>query len=130
MRLRNMLSVIKHILVIAAVASTAAHLSHASPQHSGAECYHNGHRLYVPDGLKYPRQAWANWGISCRAPEPDIAAGSGATAADGGERPEQWCGWWMRQPACFNCVGSAIAAGVSVPAPILDFGRSVLSSLG
>ena len=64
LHLRNMLSVIKHILVIAAVASTAAHLAHASPQHSGAECYHNGHRLYVPDGLKYPRQAWANWEAS------------------------------------------------------------------
>ena len=94
---RNVLSVIKHILVIAAVASTTAYLADASPQHSGAECYHNGHRLYVADGLKYPRQAWANWGISCRAPEPGIAAGSEATAADGGERPEQWCGWWMRQ---------------------------------
>jgi hypothetical protein len=48
-------------------------------------------------GLSILVRAWANWGISCRAPEPGIAAGSEATAADGGERPEQWCGWWMRQ---------------------------------
>jgi hypothetical protein len=94
---RNMLSVIKRIVVIAAVTFTTAHLAYASPQHSGAECYHNGHRLYVPDGLKYPRQAWANWGISCRTQELEIPAGLSATAADGGERPEQWCGWWMRQ---------------------------------
>lgn len=94
---RNMLSVIKRIVLIAAVTFTTVQLAYASPQHSGAECYHNGHRLYVPDGLKYPRQAWANWGISCRTQEPEIPAGSSATAADGGERPEQWCGWWMRQ---------------------------------
>ena len=79
LHLRNVLSVVKYILVSAAVTFTAAHLAHASQQHSGAECYHNGRRLYVPNGLNYPRQAWASWGISCRTPEPAIAAGSGAT---------------------------------------------------
>ena len=59
-------SVIKRILIIAAVTLTTGNLAYAS--HSGAECYHNGHRLYVPDGLNYPRQAWASWGISCRTP--------------------------------------------------------------
>jgi hypothetical protein len=61
---RNMLSVIKRIVLIAAVTFTTVQLAYASPQHSGAECYHNGHWLYVPDGLKYPRQAWANWEAS------------------------------------------------------------------
>jgi hypothetical protein len=59
-----MLSVIKRIVLIAAVTFTTVQLAYASPQHSGAECYHNGHWLYVPDGLKYPRQAWANWEAS------------------------------------------------------------------
>ena len=44
---RNMLSVIKRIVMIAAVTFTTAHLSYASPQHSGAECYHN--RRYQQD---------------------------------------------------------------------------------
>ena len=82
MHLRNVLSVIKHILTIAAVTLTTGNLAYASHQHSGAECYLNGHRIYVPDGLNYPRQSWASWGISCRTPKPEIAAGSGATAAD------------------------------------------------
>jgi hypothetical protein len=97
LHLRNVLSVIKHILTIAAVTLTTGNLAYASHQHSGAECYLNGHRIYVPDGLNYPRQSWASWGISCRTPKPEIAAGSGATAAESGERPVQWCGWWMRQ---------------------------------
>jgi len=97
LHLRNVLSVIKHILTVAAVTFTTGNLTYASHQHSGAECYHNGHRIYVPDGLNYPRQLWASWGISCRTPKPEIAAGSGATAAESGERPVQWCGWWMRQ---------------------------------
>src|SRR6516164_4622205 len=97
LHLRNVLSVVKYILVSAAVTFTAAHLAHASQQHSGAECYHNGRRLYVPNGLNYPRQAWASWGISCRTPEPAIAAGSGATIPYSQERPAEWCGWWMRQ---------------------------------
>jgi hypothetical protein len=85
------LSVIKHILTIAAVTLATANLTFA------AECYRNGRRLYVPDGLNYPRQAWAGWGISCRTPKPEIAAGSGATAAESGGQPVEWCGWWMRQ---------------------------------
>ena len=97
LHLRNVLSVIKHILIIAAVTLTTGNLTYASHQHSGPECYHNGHRIYVPDGFNYPRHAWASWGISCRTPKPEIAAGSGATAAESGERPVQWCGWWMRQ---------------------------------
>jgi hypothetical protein len=97
LHLRNVPSVIKHILTVAAVTLTTGNLTYASHQHSGAECYHNGHRIYVPDGLNYPRQLWASWGISCRTPKSEIAAGSGATAAESGERPVQWCGWWMRQ---------------------------------
>jgi hypothetical protein len=97
LHLRNVLSVIKYILTIAAVTLTTGNLAYASHQHSGAECYHNGHRIYVPDGFNYPRQSWASWGISCRTPKPEIAAGSGATAAESGERPVEWCGWWMRQ---------------------------------
>ena len=92
MHLRSVLFVVKYILVIAAVTFTTARLAH-----SGAECYHNGRRLYVPDGLNYPCQAWASWGISCRTPEPAIAAGSGPTIAYSQERPAEWCGWWMRQ---------------------------------
>jgi hypothetical protein len=97
LHLRNVLSVIKHILTIAAVTLATGNLTYASHQHSGPACYHNGHRIYVPDGFNYPRQSWASWGISCRTPKPEIAAGSGATAAESGERPVQWCGWWMRQ---------------------------------
>jgi len=90
------LSAVKLILIIAAVTLTTGNATYAS--HSGAECYHNGHRIYVPDGLNIPRQAWAGWGISCRAPKSDIAAGSGATGTDDSEeRPVEWCGWWMRQ---------------------------------
>jgi len=97
LHLRNVVSVIKHILTIAAVTLATGNLTYASHQHSGPACYHNGHRIYVPDGFNYPRQSWASWGISCRTPKPEIAAGSAATAAESGERPVQWCGWWMRQ---------------------------------
>ena len=86
-----MLSVIKVILIVAAVVLITANRTHAA--HSGAECYHRGHRIYVPDGLNYPRQAWGGWGISCRTATPEIAA----VGADSGERPAEWCGWWMRQ---------------------------------
>ncbi len=55
-----LLSVIKVILIIAAVILTTANPAYAV--HSGAECYLHGHRIYVPDGLNYPRQAWAGWG--------------------------------------------------------------------
>ncbi len=63
--------------------------------HSGAECYLHGHQIYVPDGLNYPRQAWADWGISCRTPTTQTAPASGAAETEG--RPAEWCGWWMRQ---------------------------------
>jgi len=92
---RNLLSVVKLVLIIVAVILTTANRAYAA--HSGAECYLHGHRIYVPDGLNYPRQAWAGWGISCRTEKPEIAAGSGAIGADSGERPADWCGWWMRQ---------------------------------
>ena len=82
MHLRNVLSVIKHILTMAAVTLTTGNVTYASHQHSGPECYHNGQRIYVPDGFNYPRQAWAGWGIACRTPKPAIVAGSGATAAE------------------------------------------------
>ena len=67
---RKLLSVIKGILIIAAVSLTTGNLSYAS--HSGAECYLKGHRIYVPDGLNYPRQAWAGWGITCRTATPEM----------------------------------------------------------
>ena len=89
--------VLPAILTTAAVTLSMPNLTYASHQHSGAECYHNGHRIYVPDGFDYPRQAWPSWGISCRTPKPEMPAGSGATAADSGDRPLEWCGWWMRQ---------------------------------
>jgi len=91
----NVLLVIKLILMIAAVALTTGNLAYAAQ--SGTECYHNGHRMYVPDGLNYPRQAWAGWGISCRTPKAETAVESGTIGADSGERPVEWCGWWMRQ---------------------------------
>ena len=49
---RETLSVIKRIVLIVAVTFTTVQLAYASPQHSGAECYHNGHWLYVPDGAQ------------------------------------------------------------------------------
>ena len=90
-----MLSVIKVILIVAAVVLTTAHQTYAA--HSGAECYLRGHRIYVPDRLNYPRQAWAGWGISCRTATSQMAAAPAAIGADSGERPAEWCGWWMRQ---------------------------------
>jgi hypothetical protein len=91
----NVLSLIKLILMIAAVTLTTGNLAYAAQ--SGAECYHNGHRMYVPDGLNYPRQAWAGWGISCRTPKAETAVESGTIGTDSAERPVEWCGWWMRQ---------------------------------
>src|SRR6516165_10748559 len=89
-----LLSVIKVILVVAAVVLTTANRTYAA--HSGAECYLHGHRIYVPDGLNYPRQAWGGWGITCRTAASEIA-GSGAIGVDPEGRPAEWCGWWMRQ---------------------------------
>ncbi len=92
------MSVIKHLLTIAAIILTTTDLSYASHQPSGPECYdRNGQRIYVPDGFNYPRQAWPGWGISCRTPNLERAAGPGAAAAESGDRPVEWCGWWMRQ---------------------------------
>jgi hypothetical protein len=98
-----LLSVIKVILVVAAVILTMANPTYAA--HSGAECYLHGHRMYVPDGLNYPRQAWAGWGITCRtateiaasSAAPERPSGSAAIGPDSSERPAEWCGWWMRQ---------------------------------
>ena len=80
MHVANVLPVIRLILMIAAVTLTTDHLAYAA--HSSAECYHNGHRIFIPDGLNYPRQAWAGWGISCRIPKPETAAESGASGND------------------------------------------------
>jgi hypothetical protein len=90
-----LLSVIKVILIVAAVILATANRTYAA--HSGTECYLGGHRIYVPDGLNYPRKAWAGWGITCRTATPEIAAGSGATGSESEARPADWCGWWMRQ---------------------------------
>ena len=89
-----LLSVMKLIVFVAAVILTTANRTYAA--HSGAECYLHGHRIYVPDGLNYPRQAWGGWGITCRTAAPEIA-GSGAIGVAPEGRPAEWCGWWMRQ---------------------------------
>jgi hypothetical protein len=95
LRVRSVLSSINVILVIGAVSLMADNQTYAA--HSGADCYLHGHQIYVPDGLNYPRQAWAGWGISCRTPKTQTAAASGATDTDSEGRPAEWCGWWMRQ---------------------------------
>jgi hypothetical protein len=87
----------KYVLAVTAVAVTTGDLAYAAHQHSGAECYLRGHRIYVPSGFNYPRQAWAGWGIFCRTPKLEIAAASGSTSAESADRPLEWCGWWMRQ---------------------------------
>ncbi len=96
LHLCRVLSAIKLVLAIGAV-SLAGGSNPTYAAHSGAECYLKGHQIYVPDGLNYPRQAWAGWGISCRTPKPETASGSGATGSDSEGRPAEWCGWWMRQ---------------------------------
>ena len=117
---RNLLFVIELVIVIAGILM-AGNSTYAS--HSGAECYLNGHRIYVPDGPNYPRQAWAGWGISCRTPKPDTTAGSGATEADSAERPPEWCGWWMRQHLAghygpeFNVARNWLSAGRPLDGP-------------
>jgi hypothetical protein len=95
LRVCSVLSSINVLLVTAAASLIADNETYAA--HSGAECYLNGHQIYVPDGLNYPRQAWAGWGISCRTPKAQSAAASGATETDSEGRPVEWCGWWMRQ---------------------------------
>ena len=88
-------------------------------QHSGSECYQNGHRMYVPDGLNYPRQAWASWGISCPKPK-----GPETTTADSSGRPAEWCGWWMRQHLGgqfgpeYNVARNWLNVGRPLPGPV------------
>ncbi len=97
-RSTRMLNTIKLLLAIFAITLVTGH-SHAHPlnRHSAAECYLHGHRMYVPDGLDYPRQAWGGWGISCRALKPEGIEGAETSVSGSGERPIEWCGWWMRQ---------------------------------
>src|SRR5665811_1213732 len=117
---RNLLFVIELVIVIAGILM-AGNSTYAS--HSGAECYLNGHRIYVPDGPNYPRRASAGWRISCRTPKPDTTAGSGATEADSAERPPEWCGWWMRQHLAghygpeFNVARNWLSAGRPLDGP-------------
>lgn len=86
------LCALRLVLAVGALIFTAGSRTYAA--HSGAECYLNGHQVYVPDGLNYPRQAWAGWGISCRTQTKLVSA---ATEADSEGRPSEWCGWWMRR---------------------------------
>jgi hypothetical protein len=80
--------------------------------------YLKGHRIYVPSGFNYPRQAWASWGISC--PTPKLGGG---TVADSAGRPLEWCGWWMRQHLGghygpeFNVARNWLNAGRPLDAP-------------
>lgn len=90
--MRNVLTFIKRIPITAVAILSVPNPSYASHQHASPECYLKGHRIYVPNGFNYPRQAWASWGISC--PTPKLGGG---TVADSGDRPLEWCGWWMRQ---------------------------------
>jgi len=87
----------KYFVTYAACALLTGGAAAARPpdQQSGSECHLNGHRMYVPAGLNYPRHAWASWGISCPSTKPE---GQGPeTTADSSGRPAEWCGWWMRQ---------------------------------
>jgi hypothetical protein len=76
LRVCTVSSSIKLILSIGAASLVADKQTYAA--HSGAECYLNGHQIYIPDGLNYPRHAWAGWGISCNTPKKETSAGSGA----------------------------------------------------
>jgi len=93
------LSIIRYIVPTAAIVLVTGNIADADPssQHSGSGCYLKGHRMYVPDGLNYPRQAWASWGLSCPTAKPEAIPGTQTTAAGSIERPAEWCGWWMRQ---------------------------------
>jgi hypothetical protein len=118
LHMRNALTFIKHILTIALVILSTANPSYASHQHASPECYLKGHRIYVPSGFNYPRQAWASWGISC--PTPKLGGG---TVADSAGRPLEWCGWWMRQHLGghygpeFNVARNWLNAGRPLDAP-------------
>ncbi len=95
MLVRSVLSFVELVLIVGAVSFMADNQTYAA--HSVAECYLNGHQIYVPGGLNYPRHAWAGWGISCKAPTGQTAASSGVEDTDAEGRPAEWCGWWMRQ---------------------------------
>jgi hypothetical protein len=88
----------KYLVNFAVFALLTGSVAAARPfnQHSGSECNLHGHRMYVPDGLNYPRQAWASWGISCPTPKLE-GEGTETTTGGSSERPAEWCGWWMRQ---------------------------------
>ena len=97
--------------------------AHPSNQHSGSECYLHGHRMFIPDGLNYPRQAWGGWGILCRTEKSQGIEGAEA-AAGSGERPAEWCGWWMRQHLGgrfgpeYNAARNWLNAGHPLPGPL------------
>lgn len=88
----------KHILTVATVTLTTLTLACAHPMNkrSDAQCSLHGRPIYLVSGLNYPRDAWANWGIKCRAPRLEGVDGTEITAGTD-ERPAEWCGWWMRQ---------------------------------
>jgi hypothetical protein len=121
-----MLDIIKYIVTIAAVTLLTRNLADAHPsnQHFGSECYLRGHRMYVPSGLNYPRQACANWGISCQAPKPEGIEGTDTAAVGSGERPVEWYGWWMRQHLGghfgpeYNVARNWLNAGHPLPGPL------------
>jgi hypothetical protein len=77
--------------------------------------------MYVPDGLNYPRQAWASWGISCPKPKGE---GPETTTADSSGRPAEWCGWWMRQHLGgqfgpeYNVARNWLNVGRPLPGPV------------
>ena len=89
---------IKYLVNFAVFALLTGSIAAARPfnRHSGSECNLHGYRMYVPDGLNYPRQAWASWGISCPTPKLE-GAGTETTTGGSSERPAEWCGSWMRQ---------------------------------
>ena len=94
----NVLSVIKHILTMAAVTLTTGNVTYASHQHSGPEVTTtaNEYMFLMVLIILVRRGPVGEYLVEHR--NRQIAAGSGATAAElQGERPVEWCGWWMRQ---------------------------------
>jgi hypothetical protein len=114
-----------YLVTYAAYALLTASAAAGRPlnQHSSSECYLHGHQMYVPDGLNYPRQAWASWGISCPTPKPE-GEGTETTAGGSSERPAEWCGWWMRQHLGgrlgpeYNAARNWLNVGRPLPGPI------------
>jgi hypothetical protein len=121
----RMLNIVKHAVTVGAIILFTGSAANADPanRHSGSECYLRGHRMFVPSGLNYPREAWANWGISCQRPNPQEVEGAEA-AAGSGERPAEWCGWWMRQHLGghfgpeYNAARNWLNAGRPLPGPL------------